>query len=558
MPDPTGHVTIRTTTTEGENMFTSTFGNRLRTIGAALVAATVLTACGGGATQADRSPNDGARNDVVVAIATEPEGGFDPTVGWGHGTTPLIQSTLVEYTQDMRIVNDLATDQRISDDGLTWRFTLRDDASFTDGKPVTAHDVEFTFTTAKAKASSLDLTFMTGCKATSDREVEFTLAKPNSSFLNTIATIGIVPKHAYGKDYANNPIGSGPWKFVQWKKGEQVTLAANDSYYGTKPSLDKVTLVFMDEDAAFAAAKARQVDVALTSATQATQDITGMRLEVVSTLDNRGLTLPVSPSQGKLSKSGEPVGNDVTSNLAIRQALAFAVNRDQIAKDAVNGFAAPAFSENDGMPWNNPEVKITEDVAHATSVLTADGWKDTDGDGILDKNGVKAEFTLLYSSGDSVRQAIAMAVAQQVKSLGIRINVEGAGWDQIVKRMFVDAVLMGWGSTNPYTSYLLFHSSNALKDDFYNPQGFSNPVVDQHLETALHATSPEEANVAWRLAQWDDTTGTSMRAEIPWVWLVNLQHLYYVADGLDIGQQQLHGHGASWTLLQNLRDWSWR
>ena len=118
-------------------------------------------------------------------------------------------------------------------------------------------------------------------------------------------------------------------------------------------------------------------------------------------------------------------------------------------------------------------------------------------------------------------------------------------------------MLMGWGSSNPYTSYLLYHSGNMLRDDYYNPEGFSDPTVDRYLDAALHAATTEEANEQWQLAQWDGTTGTAMKGDCPWVWLVNIQHLYYVRDGLDIGQQQLHAHGASWSLLQNLRDWSW-
>lgn len=525
----------------------------------ALAAATVLVGCGSPSEETVTAPEAPAetKTEAVVAIATEPEGGFDPTSGWGHGTTPLIQSTLVEYTQDMQIVNDLATDHQISEDGLTWVFTMRDDAKYTNGDPVTASDVAFTFNTAKASASSLDLTYMTSVEANGDHEVTFTLDKPNSSFINTIASVGIVPEAEYSEDYANNPVGSGPWKLAQWNKGEQVILEANEDYYGKIPAIKKVTLVFMDEDAAFAAAMGGQVDVALTSATHATQEIAGMRIETVSTLDNRGITLPVAPAEGKKTESGHPIGNDVTSSKAIRQALAYAMDREQIAEDAVNGFATPAYSENDGMPWNNPEVKIDQDVDHAKKLLADDGWADTDGDGVLEKNGVKAEFTVMYGSGDSVRQAVAMAAAAQVKEIGIEITVEGVGWDEISKRMFSDAVLMGWGSSNPYTSYLLYNSKNALKDDYYNPEGFSNATVDAHLDAALHAMTPEEANESWKLAQWDGTTGTAMKGEAPWVWLVNLQHIYYVADGLDIGQQQLHAHGASWTLVQNLRDWTW-
>lgn len=497
------------------------------------------------------------KDEVIIAISSEPESGFDPTVDWGHGTTPLIQSTLVEYTQDMRIVNDLAADYTISEDGLVWTFTMREDAFFTDGEPVTAADAAFTFNTAKESQSSLDLTFVESCEASDTYEVVFTLFEPTSTFINTIATVGIVPEHAYDENYANEPVGSGPWKLVQWNKGEQIILEANEDYYGTIPSINRAVLVFMDEDAAFAAALADQVDAALTSATQATQDIDGMHIEIVTTQDNRGMTLPTTPENGEKTESGADIGNDVTSQLAIRQALAYAMDRKQIAQDAVNGYATPAYSENDGMPWNNPEVKIETDPDYARQILAEDGWADSDGDGVVEKNGLKAEFNVIYPSGDSVRQAVAMAAAAQALEVGIQINVEGTSWDDISKRMFSEAVLMGWGSSNPYTSYLLYHSDNMLRDDYYNPEGFSNPTVDSYLNAALHAETTEEANQLWQLVQWDGTTGTAMQGECPWVWLVNIQHIYYVRDGLDIGEQQLHAHGASWTLVQNLRDWTW-
>lgn len=497
------------------------------------------------------------KEEVIIAISSEPESGFDPTVGWGHGTTPLIQSTLVEYTQDMKIVNDLALDYHVSEDGLRWDFTLREDAFFTDGEQLTSSDVVFTFNTAKNSQSTLDLTYMKSCEAHGDYGVTFILTAPTATLINTIATIGIVPEHAYSSNYANEPVGSGPWKLVQWNKGEQVILEANEDYYGKIPSIKKAVLVFMDEDAAFAAAQAGQVDVALTSATHTGQEIAGMHLEAVTTLDNRGFTLPTLPAEGKVTEAGSPVGNDVTSNLAIRQALAYCMDREQLARDAVNGYATPAYSENDGMPWNNPEVVIETDVEKAKQILEDDGWADTDGDGILERNGLKAEFACIYPSGDSVRQAVAMAAAAQAKEIGIVIHVEGTSWDDISKRMFSDAVMMGWGSSNPYTSYLLYHSSNMLKDDYYNPEGYSNVKVDSYLDKAMSALTVEEANEQWKLAQWDGETGTAMKGDCPWVWLVNIQHIYYVKDGLDIGNQQLHAHGASWPLVQNLRDWEW-
>ncbi len=523
------------------------------------LALVLLAGCGAAAsnqTQQADAPGAPEREGVIISISSEPTS-LDPCQGWGHGTTPLVQSTLVEYRQDMTFANDLAVDYSLSDDGLTWTFAIRDDVFFTDGEPLTAEDVAFTFRTAKESQSSLDLTFLEKVETPDDATVVFTLVKPTSTFLNTVATVGIVPAHAYGPGYGDSPIGSGPYKFVQWNKQEQLMLEANEGYYGTVPSIKNVTIIFQDEDAAFAAVKAGQVDIALTAATLADAEIPGYTLQAVTTVDNRGFTLPLSPDEGKLTEDGYPYGNDVTCNLEIRQAMAYAADRELIASMALGGFATPCYSENDGFPWNNPAVTLTTDVAYAKELLANAGWADTDGDGIVERDGLKAEFTCVYPSGDSVRQAVAMVAAEQFRAIGIHVIVEGTSWDDISKRMFSDAVCMGWGSSNPYTSYSLFHSDNMLRDDYYNPEGYSSAVVDGYLQAAMEALTVEEANRNWQLAQWDGTTGTAMQGDCPWVWLVNVQHLYYVRDGLDIGQQQLHAHGASMPLLQNLREWSW-
>lgn len=275
---------------------------------ALLTGASLLAGCASQTQEPEHNPQD----EVVISISSEPDT-LDPCQGWGHGTTPLVQSTLVEYDYDMQFVNDLATGYTLSSDGLTWTFTLRDDAKFTDGQPVTAQDVAFTFRTAKTSQSSLDLTFLEEATAVDSTTVVFTLNKPTSSFLNTVATVGIVPEHAYGPDYGTNPVGSGPYQFVQWNKQEQLILEANDDYYGKTPAIRKVTIVFQDEDAALAAVRAGQVDIALTAATLATTQVPGYTVKAVTSVDNRGLTLPVEPDTGKTTESGQPIGNNVTA-----------------------------------------------------------------------------------------------------------------------------------------------------------------------------------------------------------------------------------------------------
>ena len=496
------------------------------------------------------------KGGVVIAIGSEPET-LDPTKGWGHGNSPIVQSTLVTYTADLTFKNDLATGYKLSDDGLTWTFTLRDDAFFTDGEKVTASDVAFTLETAKAAQGSVDLTYMESAVAKDDTTVVITLSKPTSIFLNTLASVGIVPEHAYGEDYGINPIGSGPYKFVEWKAQEQIIFTANEDYYGGAPAIKKVTVVFISEEAALAAVQAGEVDVAYSSATLGTTKVDGYHVEAITSADNRGFTLPMLPKEGKTTESGALIGNDVTCNIEIRQAIAYAINRQQVADVALNGFGRPAYSENDGMPWNNPDVAIETDVDYAKRLLADAGWVDTNGDGIVEKDGLKAEISCVYPSGDSVRQAVAMAVAEQVLDVGIKINVEGSSWDEIMQRMFSEAVMMGWGSSIPNETYYLYRSQGALLDDFYNPEGYRSDVTDGYLNAAMEALTVEEANENWKKAQWDGTTGTAMRGECPWVWIVNLDHVTYVRDGLSIGEQPIHGHGHGLSLIQNLNEWTW-
>lgn len=496
------------------------------------------------------------KDSVVIAIGSEPET-LDPTKGWGHGNAPIVQSTLVKYKSDLTFENDLAVGYGLSDDGMTWTFTIRDDVYFTDGEKLTASDVAFTLETAKAAQGAVDLTYMESAVARDDTTVVITLTQPTSIFLNTLASVGIVPEHAYSEDYGTNPIGSGPYRFVEWRTQEQLMFTANENYYGGEPAIKNVTIVFMSEDAALAAVQAGQLDVAYSSATLGTTIVGGYHVEAITSADNRGFTLPVLPNEGRTTETGAPIGNDVTCNIEIRKAIAYAIDRQQIADVVLNGFGRPAYSENDGMPWNNPEVVIETDVEYAMQLLADAGWSDTDGDGVVEKSGLKAEFSCIYPTGDSVRQAVAMAAAEQLKAIGINIIVEGTSWDDIMQRMFSDAVMMGWGSAIPNETYYLYRSEGALLDDFYNPEGYMSETTDVYLNAAMAVLTPEEANANWQKVQWDGETGTSMRGECPWVWIVNLDHVTFVRDGLSIGEQPIHGHGHGLPLIQNLQEWAW-
>lgn len=523
-------------------------------LGLAVVMSLSFAACGAKTPEAAQASKD----SVVIAIATEMDT-LDPTLGWGHGNSPILQSTLIRYNAHMELEGDLAADWSVSEDGLSYTFTLRQDAYFNDGEKVTAEDVVFTINKCIADLISADLSYAEKAEILDDYTVKVTLRTPVSFFLNTVASIGIVPQHAYDEaTYGNTPtVGSGPYSFVEWRRQEQLILKANENYYGGKPAIENVTIVFMDEDAALAAVKAGKVDAACSAATLTQSEIEGYRILSLPSTDNRGLTLPMAPDTGALTPGGYPMGNNVTCHKELRQAMTYGIDRQLVADVVLNGYGRPAYSENDGMPWNNPETSIETDIACAKSLLADNGWADTDGDGIVEKDGVKAEFTALYPAGDSVRQAVGLATAQQLQALGIRMNVEGVSWDELAKRMFSDAVIMGWGAATPAESYYLYRSEGACLDDFYNPEGYMNKATDAYMLSAMQSTSPEDAYKYWQLAQYDGETGTSMKGECPWVWIVNLDHIYFVRDGLSIGEQPMHPHGHSIPLIQNLQNWSW-
>ena len=148
-----------------------------------------------GGTTTERGPGE-----IVVAAYShggEPEAGFDPIAGWNYYAEPLIQSTLLKMNTNGTYSNDLATDYDISDDYKTYTVKIRDDVKFTDGSDLTAEDVAFTFNAAKESGASLDLSALDKAEATDDNTVKFNLNKSDSTFLDKMAYIGIVPSDSY-------------------------------------------------------------------------------------------------------------------------------------------------------------------------------------------------------------------------------------------------------------------------------------------------------------------------------------------------------------------------
>lgn len=115
--------------------------------------------------------------------------------------------------------------------------------------------------------------------------------------------------------------------------------------------------------------------------------------------------------------------------------------------------------------------------------------------------------------------------------------------------------MWGWGAHTPMEMYNIYHSLPIYDMAEYSP--YANAEVDDLMDRALAASDLDEANALWKQAQWNGKTGLTQQGDIPWIWLVNVDHLYWVRDGLAVAEQKLHPHGHGWSIVNNVDRWSW-
>lgn len=485
---------------------------------------------------------------LVLAIGGEPETGFDPLLGWGGYGNPLFQSTLLKRDVNLATQADLATDWQLSEDRRVWTITLRDGVSFSDGTPLTAHDVAFTFAKARESAGAVDLQVMSAVEAVDDRTVRITLDRPWITFVEAFFTLGIVPARSYGPDYGRKPIGSGPFKLVSWAEGEQLIVAPNEHYYGTPSPFGQITFLFTGEDAGLAAAQAGAVQMVSVPAQMADAVPAGFRAVPVKTVDNRGLSLPFQPPH---EVGGRAIGNAVTADPAIRQAINLGLDRDLVVDVALHGHGTPAYGPADGLPWSGRDDTVAYDLEAAQTVLDQAGWA-AGSDGIRAKDGRRAAFPIHYPASDATRMALAETAAELLRPLGIDATPVGGSWDAIGRVMHSEPVVFGFGSHSPYQLYSLF-AGRLGGVEYANPSHYANHKVDALFEQAQGAESLEAS-----FPFWSEAAATyGLKGDNAWAWLVNLDHVYFVSDCLDLGQTQIEPHGHGWPITTTIADWRW-
>lgn len=502
--------------------------------------------------------NTEAKDSISAYVGTNIfEESLDPIKGamsYGYSFT---NCALTRVNSESGYEGDLATDWQISDDSLVYTFNLREGVKFHDGSAFTAEDVVFTYETVKenqANNENVDLSRLESVTALDDYTVEFKLSGSYSPFFDSVALLGIVPSDAYDSEtFDKYPIGTGAWKVIQYDTDQQIIVQANEEYYEGAPEIKQVTFVKMDNEAAFSNAKSGQLDIVMVAPNYALEEIDGMHIENLETMDVRNISLAYIPEQVVKNPDGNEVtvGNNVTSNVAVRKALSIGIDRESIIKNALNGIGKPATGFTTNLSWGNPLVYEDNQREEAKKLLEDDGWVDSDGDGIREKDGVKCEFDVYSPSNDQQRYLLAVAVAEDAKELGIYINVKQGTWDELTAKANTSGIVWGWGQYSPTVLKSLLYSELFLVGAYDNTVGYSNEEVDKLIDEAINSNNQDDAIKKWKEVQ------TVSAKDYPYLYIVNIEHSYFVNDSIDIlvDTQIAHPHGHGSPIICNMKDW---
>jgi peptide/nickel transport system substrate-binding protein len=415
----------------------------------------------------------------------------------------LMFDGLLNQKKNGDLIGALAKDvPETSSDGLTYTFKLRDGLKWSDGQPITSEDVKFTYQIAydpqyKAFASPRrgDLEKYIASVDTPDPQtVVIKTTQVFAPFLGAHAEYGVLPKHVLGSisaqalnsaDFNSGPtVVNGPFKFVKWDKGQQVTLERNDSYWGGAPYLDQwIYKVLPDSVAVTNQLKTGEIDIGPVDPGQfdnlKTTDSVAMTEFPTPTFTFYAYNLDPSKPAGKLFQQKE-----------VRQALLYALNRPQIVNAVYFGHGRVANSVEPPTSWtyrDKPKVVYSFDKAKAESLLDGAGWA-KGADGIRAKGGVKLKFAMITNAGNKQRESMLQVMQESWKAIGVDATPSLIQFPQLVTQIVdtrtFDMFLVGFNWTVDPDEAPLYHSRNTAAGGF-NGAFFKNQQVDDILDQAL-------------------------------------------------------------------------
>ena len=427
----------------------------------------------------------------------------------GHQIAALIfQKLLVEQDDFISFKPGLAREWSLSPDGLDVIFKLREDARWSDGKPVTASDVRFTWqvytdTTVAWPSASIKARI---------RDVEVRDAKTvvfhfKERYLYQLmdANDGVIlPEHLLASipraelkaaPFGRAPVGNGEYILKRWESGQYIDLAANPRYFGPAPKIERVLVKFVPDVVTLVSQlKAGEID--LLEAVQAS-DLAAIRakrpdVEILDVPSRRLTFIAWNHARAPFESA------------SIRGALTNAIDREAIIRNVWGGYARESTSPLVPLQWAfDPSIAaIPFDPDAARSSLRAQGFADANGDGILERDGKPFSFDLLVNDAQARIDAVTLVQAQ-LKKVGIDVNVRVMEYNAYIERILAkdyDAAFVEWKMPTKVDLTPLFHS-RSIRPKGLNFISYSNPELDRLIDDALAQSDMTKAGELWAKAQ---------------------------------------------------------
>lgn len=508
--------------------------------------------CGGGGevresaeagedTLSSSEPVRGGR--LIIGVQQEPEmlSEILNAMATNNLVCNLIFSKFVKYDESLHLVPDIIEaipsieNGGISEDHLSYTYRLRKDAYWHDGQPVTSADVKFTYeiimnprvnVESREGWDSVELV-----ETPDDHTVVFHLKHPYPDFVGeTFYDESVLPKHVLESDtgeefhsskFHHRPIGSGPFKFKQWMNGSHLIVERNDLYYGEGPYLDEIIFKFIpDENSLLVQLKTGEIDLFHRADINFFNDLkTIPGIKVYQT--------PMMMYEHIDFNTEHPILNDKR----VRRAISYATNKKQIADRVYNGLVEVAnLDEFPSSKYFNADAaaKARFNALEARRLLRDAGWVDTDGDGILEKEGKDLALTITTTSGQVNRKRTQLVLMEQYRDVGIDLSIRnynstvlyGTYQDGgILKRGKFDLAMYAWlSSPEPATKEALYSSYNIP------PKGQNNPRFRHERISQLLQQGSNELDEANRIAIYHEISNILVDEApvIPIFWYTSL------------------------------------
>lgn len=418
----------------------------------------------------------------------------------------FIFSSMVRIDPDMNIQPDLASTWNISADGRVYTFTLRSDVVWQDGTPFTAEDVKYTIdVTMSPKTNTVRRSMFevantpVKTKVLDPHRIQFTLARPFAPFLLNVGCSSILPKHLLaGQDinkaeFNRKPLGTGPFIFSEWKDQQYVRLIRNPKYFGTRPLLEEIILkIIPDQNTAILACDRGEIDGANLLPKDFPKYAGNNRFTTYKFYD-------LSYSYLALNLKRAPF-----SDLRIRQAIAYALNKNAMVTGVLREFGQPVDIPCSPAIWTWPKPVELYPYSPDKSrqLLKEAGYTYNPATRFFEKNGKPLEFTIITNQGNKIREACVQVIQQFLNQVGIKTNIQLMEWSSFIKIVSepispkkYDAVILGWDLGMDPDMYDIWHSSQYPKE--FNFVGYNNPKVDDLLIKGRETTDRNQRKIIY-------------------------------------------------------------